>query len=164
MNGSIKTARENMGFTQEEVSALTGIPVKTIRNWEQEVRKPSEWTVDLLIDRLLRERNEHTLPVDETQGVLSFISIKKVVQQIAKNYDIDTIYLFGSYAKGEATGYSDIDLYMESNLFGLDYFEFIEAIRSKLNKKVEVLSNKTIQEASRIDQEIKKTGLRIYER
>jgi DNA-binding transcriptional regulator YiaG len=41
MNGSIKTARVNMGFTQEEVSILTGIPVKTIRNWEQEVRKPS---------------------------------------------------------------------------------------------------------------------------
>lgn len=164
MNHPIKTARENLGFTQEEVSALTGIPVKTIRNWEQEVRKPSEWTVDLLIDRLLRERNEHTLPINETEGVLSFISIKKVVQHIAKNYDIATIYLFGSYAKGEATGYSDIDLYMESNLFGPDYFEFIEMIRTKLNKKVEVLSNKTIQESSRIDQEIKKTGLKIYER
>jgi hypothetical protein len=51
---------------------------------------------------------------------------------------------------------------MESNLFGLDYFEFIEMTRSKLNKKVKVLSNKTIQETSRIDQEIKKTGIKIY--
>ncbi|MDD5070721.1 MAG: nucleotidyltransferase domain-containing protein, partial [Candidatus Omnitrophica bacterium] len=33
-------------------------------------------------------------------------------------------YLFGSYVKGQATASSDIDLYMESDLYGLEYFEF----------------------------------------
>ena len=164
MNHLIKTVRENIGFTQEEVATLTGIPVKTIRNWEQEVRKPSEWTVNLLIDRMLREKNEKNQFIDETTGVLSFLTMKKTIKQIAKNYDVDYIYLFGSYAKGEATEYSDIDLYMESSLFGLDYFEFIEILREKLNKKVELLSNKTIKESSRIEEEIKKTGVLIYER
>jgi predicted nucleotidyltransferase len=53
---------------------------------------------------------------------------------------------------------------MESTLFGVDYFEFVEALRVKLNKKIDLLSNKTIEESSRIDNEIKKTGILIYER
>jgi len=72
--------------------------------------------------------------------------------------------LFGSYAKGEATGHSDIDLFMESELFGLDYFEFIEALREHLGKKIELLSNKTIEKSSRIDLEIQNTGILIYQR
>ncbi|MBU1142959.1 MAG: nucleotidyltransferase domain-containing protein [Firmicutes bacterium] len=164
MSQQIKTVRENLGFTQEMVSTLTGIPVKTIRNWEQEIRKPSDWAVDLLIDRMLREKNEQTQTIDETTGVLSFLTMKKIVQQVAKDYDVDHIYLFGSYAKGEATEYSDVDLYMESSLFGLKYFEFIENLREKLSKKVELLSNMTIKESSRIEEEIKKTGVLLYER
>ncbi len=164
MNQQLKTVRENLGFTQEMVSTLTGVPVKTIRNWEQEIRKPSDWAVDLLIDRMLREKNEQTQTIDETTGVLSFLTMKKIVQQVAKKYDVDHIYLFGSYAKGEATEYSDVDLYMESSLFGLKYFEFIEDLREKLSKKVELLSNMTIKESSRIEEEIKKTGILIYKK
>ncbi len=54
MSNNIKIVRENLELTQEQVSLLTGVPVKTLRNWEQEVRKPSEWTIDLVMDRLLR--------------------------------------------------------------------------------------------------------------
>lgn len=164
MNNSLKTVRENIGLTQEELALLTEVPVKTIRNWEQEIRKPSSWTLDLLIDRILREKNEKKLPPDETNGVLSFLTIKKVVNQKAEKFDIERIFLFGSYAKGEASELSDIDLYMESDLFGLDYFEFIETLREGLHKKVEVLSNKTIEKSAKIAQEIKKTGVLIYER
>lgn len=164
MNQQLKTIRENVGLTQEQVANLTGIPVKTIRNWEQNIRKPSDWAMDLLIDRILRQQNEKQLPLDETNGILSFLTIKKIIEPIAEKYDINHIYLFGSYAKGEANELSDIDFYMESNLYGLDYFEFVEVLREKLNKKIEVLSDKTIVQSSRIDEEIKKTGVLIYER
>ena len=53
---------------------------------------------------------------------------------------------------------------MESELYGLKYFEFVEQLRENLKKKMEVLSNKTIQEQSKIEEEIKKTGVLIYER
>ena len=45
MNGKVKQARINTGFTQDELSQLIGMPVKTLRNWEQEIRKPNQWTV-----------------------------------------------------------------------------------------------------------------------
>ena len=164
MNQSLKTIRENLGLTQLEISNLIGIPVNTLRNWEQETRTPSEWILNLLIDRILRESNEQHSVVDESTSILSFLTIKKSVAKIAEKYDIKRIYLFGSYVKGQATASSDIDLYMESDLYGLEYFEFAEQLRGNLKKKVEVLSNKTIQEHSKIDEEIKKTGVLIYER
>ena len=164
MNQPLKKIRENLNLTQADVSKMTDIPINTIRNWEQESRKPSEWTINLLIDRILREVNEKQAYMDETTGILSFLSIKKHVSNVAKNYHIDRIFLFGSYVKGQATSYSDIDLYIESELYGLDYFEFIEILRETLQKKVEVLSNKTIKTQSRISEEIKHTGVLIYER
>jgi predicted nucleotidyltransferase len=164
MSNNIKIVRENLELTQEQVSLLTGVPVKTLRNWEQEVRKPSEWTIDLVMDRLLRVKMEEYAKIDESSGVLSFLTIKENISKIAKNYDIEKVYLFGSYVKGQATQHSDVDLYMESDLYGLKYFEFVEQLRENLKKKVEVLSNKTVQEYSKIDEEIKKSGALIYER
>jgi len=120
--------------------------------------------VDLIIDRILREKNERMMKYNELKGVLSFLTIKEKVNEIAKKYDIHKIYLFGSYAKGEAKEYSDIDLYMEADLFGLNYFGFAEELRNAIGKKIDLLSNKTIIESSPIYEEIKKTGVLIYER
>ena len=164
MNQSLKAIRENLGLTQLEMSNLNGILVNTLRNWEQVTRTRGEWILNLLIDRILRESNEQHSVVDESTSILSFLTIKKSVAKIAEKYDIKRIYLFGSYVKGQATASSDIDLYMESDLYGLEYFEFAEQLRGNLKKQVEVLSNKTIQEHSKIDEEIKKTGVLIYER
>ncbi len=160
----LKKVRENVGLSQEALALSLGIPVKTIRNWEQNIRKPSEWTIDLLIDRILREKTEQNQSNNEHSGLVSFLTMKKKISVIAEKFDVDRIYLFGSYAKGEATEISDIDLYMESELFGLDYFEFIEMLREELHKNIELLSNKTVEASSSIEQEIKKTGVLIYER
>jgi predicted nucleotidyltransferase len=164
MGQSLKTVRENLGLTQSETSELIGIPLSTLRNWEQGTRQPSEWALDLLIDKMLRDSGENRKSVDESTGVLSFLTIKKTVSEIAPQYDIERLYLFGSYAKGLAEEDSDVDLYMISDLYGLDYFGFAEELRGALKKKVEVLSNKTTEPNSRIHDEIRKTGVLLYER
>lgn len=168
MRITIKTIRENIGLTQEQVSLLTGVPVKTLRNWEQEIRKPSEWTMDLVVDRLLRikleENIETDIESDDEEHIISFMTIKNKVADIVKEYDVDKVYLYGSYVKGEATPISDIDLYIESDIFGLDFFGLVEVLRETLHKKIGLLSNRTIIEGSIIEQEIQKTGVLIYER
>lgn len=42
--------------------------------------------------------------------VYTIEEIKSIVVPIAAAYDVDRIYLFGSYARGEANASSDIDL------------------------------------------------------
>ncbi|XFA98623.1 nucleotidyltransferase domain-containing protein [Candidatus Izemoplasma sp. B36] len=164
MSRKIKIIRDNLELTQEQVSILTGVPVKTLRNWEQEVRKPSDWTIDLVMDRLLRVKMEECANIDEATGILSFLTIKENVSDLAKSYDIEKVYLFGSYIKGTAKEDSDIDIFIESSLFGLEFFGFAEALRERLGKKIGLLSNKTVEPKSTIENEIYQTGILIYER
>lgn len=160
---SLQTLRENLALTQVELSNILNIPVKTIRNWEQNLRAPSEYIVDLILDRVLRKQFEDNLTSDENY-IPSFLTIKEKVNIAATNYNIEKIYLYGSYAKGEQTYLSDIDLYMVSEINDLEYFGVAEDFRSLLNKKVDLLSNKTIKKDSPIKQEIERTGILIYER
>ena len=42
-------------------------------------------------------------------NVYTLDEIRRIAAPIARNYDIAALYLFGSYARGEATPESDID-------------------------------------------------------
>jgi predicted nucleotidyltransferase len=151
----IKRFRESFKLTQQQLAELLNIPVKNIQNWEQGQRTPSPWVIDLIYDRVIASK--------QNNKVLTFLEIKKGVQEVAKKYPISKVYLFGSYAKGEATPNSDIDLYVETKLYGLDYFELSEAFRKKLaDHKIDMLTPKTINKDSMIDKEIKETGIQIY--
>ena len=46
--------------------------------------------------------------------MLSISEIKKKVAPVCKQYKVERAYLFGSYARGEATEQSDIDIRIES--------------------------------------------------
>ena len=43
-------------------------------------------------------------------SVLTLDYIKSKIAPIARKYGVDEIYVFGSYARGEATSNSDVDL------------------------------------------------------
>ncbi len=163
MKNNIQIVRENLGLTQTELSNILNIPVKSIRNWEQNLRVPSDYIVELIVDSIIRQQREETLKNDDNYTP-SFLTIKHKVKSVASLYNIDRVYLYGSYAKGSQTPLSDIDLYMISEIDGLDYFGVIEDLRNSLNKKVDLLSNKTIKKDSPIYKEIKRTGILIYER
>ena len=48
---NIKQARKELNLTQAELAPLLGVSVKSIKNYEQGIRKPSE-SVLMLLDRL----------------------------------------------------------------------------------------------------------------
>lgn len=164
MDNNLKTIRENLNLTQSELADILNIPVKSIRNWEQNQRTPSGYIIDLIINSLTTVKNENKFIDQNEDIVVSFLFIKEKVKEVVRNYNIDKVYLYGSYVKGEALVDSDIDLYMISDIEGIDYFGVIEDLRNNLNKKVDLLSNKTIKKDSEIELEIKRTGVLIYER
>ena len=47
--------------------------------------------------------------------VYSIDEIRRIVQPIAKQYDISQVYLFGSYARGLADENSDIDICIDAS-------------------------------------------------
>lgn len=74
--------------------------------------------------------------------------IKNTIQPIAKKYGVKRVYLFGSYARGDTTEHSDVDLRVDKGslrgmfaLCGL-YTELEEA----LNMKVDMLTTGSLDE------------------
>jgi predicted nucleotidyltransferase len=164
MNHSLKSLRKNLKYSQQEISKLIGIPLNTLQNWEQNVRKPSDWVLNLMMDCILRDAIENQNVISETKGILSFLKIKRIITTLASQHDVKKVILFGSYAKGQANPSSDLDLYMVSNLSGLAYFEFAEKLRRALKKKVDLFSQSTLNTNSPTYLEIEDTGIIIYER
>ena len=63
------------------------------------------------------------------------------ISPVAKKYDIDRVYVFGSYARGEADENSDIDFYVEySGNMGLKFCSFYSDIEECVGKNVDIIT------------------------
>ena len=76
--------------------------------------------------------------------ILDFLRKKK---SFFKNkYDIDTIILFGSYARDEATPESDIDILLESKNKSFDsLFDMKELLEKEFKKKVDLFYRNAVR-------------------
>ena len=88
--------------------------------------------------------------------------IVEICSSIFSEYDVQYCYLFGSYAKGNASGTSDVDLLISSQVKGLKYYELVERLREKLHKKVDLLDIKQLLNNEELLNEVLKEGIRIY--
>jgi len=72
-------------------------------------------------------------------GTLSIEQIKQIAVPIFRKYDIKIAWLFGSYARGDATAASDIDIRLErGRRMGLEYVRFYRELQEALGKKVDI--------------------------
>ncbi len=51
-----------------------------------------------------------------SENVFSISKIKEIVKPIAEKYNVEEIYLFGSYARGETTKDSDLDFLVSKSI------------------------------------------------
>ena len=77
-------------------------------------------------------------------------------------FDIEYCYLFGSYAKRNATEKSDVDLLISTSASGMRFYDLVESIREGLKKKVDVLNSEQLNENPDLVNEILKDGVKIY--
>ena len=74
-------------------------------------------------------------------GILSISDIRLVVSQFARQYGAERIYLFGSYARGEATQDSDIDLRIDKGMIrGVQLGGLLVDLEESFHKKVDLLT------------------------
>ena len=92
--------------------------------------------------------------------------IGEYVKPIALKYSVKKIILFGSYARGEATEKSDIDLLVdcEGKLIGLDFFGVAGEICRALPIKADVFELREIKNPSVLYDNIIKEGVVIYDK
>ena len=101
-----------------------------------------------------------------TKKIYSIDEIKEMIKLILINTEVERAILFGSYAKNTPSQNSDIDILIDSErkIKGLKFFSIIETIKEAFNKDVDVIEKNEIDKGSKIEDEIKKTGVLIYER
>lgn len=81
---------------------------------------------------------------------LSIKQIKQTIKPILNKYGIKETYLFGSYARGEATKDSDVDIYCEKGKVKdlIDYAEVVDKLEVALNKKVDLIFTTAVMQES----------------
>lgn len=95
--------------------------------------------------------------------VLTIENIMNVVKPIAEKYHVDQVYLFGSYARGEANMDSDLDflVYGGDNFKLTMIFALAEELREVLDKNVDVFEIHEINQESEFYNTIMKERLLV---
>ncbi|MCD8012361.1 MAG: nucleotidyltransferase domain-containing protein [Lachnospiraceae bacterium] len=95
--------------------------------------------------------------------VQSIATIREKTIPIVKKYGVKRIYLFGSYARGEAHDESDIDFYMEKGRLRslIQYFSLVNDLEKTFDCHVDLIS-KNISDQEFITS-IEKEGILLYE-
>jgi len=98
--------------------------------------------------------------------IYSINDIKNIANIVFSNTPVLEAILFGSYANGQASKNSDIDIFVKSNgvLKGLNFYGVLEDLTTKFKKNIDLIEELEIEKGSRIENEIIKQGIKIYER
>ncbi len=154
---TLKELRKQKNLTQVECAKYLEIPIRTYQNYETDITKQS--TMKYMF--MMRKLAEYGF-VDETHGILTIQQIKEKCAEVFSSFNVEYCYLFGSYAKSNATESSDVDLLISTAVSGMRFFDLIEAIREKLHKKVDVLNKEQLKDNPELINEILKDGIKIY--
>ena len=101
-----------------------------------------------------------------SEKIYTIAEIKQILKQILENMPVYNVILFGSYAKNEATEESDLDFVIDTRetLMGFKLYSLITEIEEIFQKQVDAFEKSEIIEDSKIDREIKETGVVVYEK
>jgi predicted nucleotidyltransferase len=78
--------------------------------------------------------------------------IKELIEPIAQKYKLNALWVFGSYARGEATEESDVDFlidYTDTTIF--NFFDFVDLgneFEHIFNKKIDLMTTKALYTSS----------------
>ena len=106
--------------------------------------------------------------------VYTIDELRRKITPIAKKYSIPAIYLFGSYARGDATEDSDVDVLIEhrgSAIRGLwDLGAFYNDLNDGLKKNIDIITlgaldqPDTQRRSPQMKERISQERISIYER
>ena len=134
-----------MSFNQVEY--ISKFNKNNYKMYQFRVKKNDKELIDYLDKK--ENRNSYILSLineDINKKVYTLKEIKRIIKPILNKYGISDIYLFGSYARGEAKSNSDIDIYCDKGNIKtlIDQGELEEELESALNKEVDIIFTTSI--------------------
>ena len=101
---------DNMSFNQNEY--ISNFNKNNYKMYQFRVKKSDDNIIKYLDN--IENRNGYIVSLinnDLNKSIYTIKEIKTIIKPILNKYGINEIYLFGSYARGEAKESSDIDIY-----------------------------------------------------
>ena len=101
------------------------------------------------------------------ENVYTINELRSIVAPIAKQHNVRSVYLFGSYARGSATSVSDVDLCVDApamrGMFALGslYADLEDALRKELD--LITLGSLKYNTDSRFIENLRKDQVLLYE-
>jgi predicted nucleotidyltransferase len=100
--------------------------------------------------------------------VYTIDEIKEKIRPIAEKYNLPAVYLFGSYARGEADEKSDIDILVDIKGTGIKglwkWYGLTDDFKRQIQKRMDVVDSEVFDfsEDKEFLKNIKKDMVRIY--
>ena len=122
----------------------------TYKMYQFRVRKDNKRIIKFLDNK--DKRNNYIISLIDKDldknKVLSLKRIKEIIKPILNKYEIRDIYLFGSYARGEANSKSDIDIYCDKGNIKtlIQQGKLEEELEKSLHKKVDIVFESSIKD------------------
>ena len=152
----LKTIRKNIGITQEEAAKMVGVSRRTYQTYEEKE------IINKAYDEILAALRKMD-GFDFNDFVLNPKIIKKRCEKVFVNHpEVKCAYLYGSYARGEATFESDVDILVVEHGMGMDFFGMAVELEEALGKKVDLQTHRQAAGDEFFIEQILKDGIKIY--
>ena len=154
---ALRRTRKKTGLTQVQAARLIGVSRRTYQIYEEKGK------INDMYDEVLARLKEKGLN-EKGPTLLTIKSIKRTCSAIfAKHPQVQCAYLFGSYARDEATVDSDVDiLIVAPELKGLDFAGLHHELRTALKKDVDLINHTTLLNSEKMLRDLLNKGVKIY--
>ena len=152
----LRDIRKNIGITQEEAAKMVGVSRRTYQTYEEEKYINDAYKAIL---KALKEI--------DTGMTFNFVLNAKVIKKrcegvFAKHPEVKCAYLYGSYARGEATEESDVDILVVESGMGLSFFGMASELKEVLGKEVDLQTHRQVAGDEFFLEQLLKDGIKIY--
>ena len=130
-------------MSSNQLTYISNYNKQNYKMYQFRVKKTDKDVIDFLDNKSKRNSYLTNLVLEDLKPeVLTIKQIKDRIKPIIKKHNIEDVYLFGSYARGEANRDSDVDIYCSSGNVGslFQLSAFINELEEALGKKVDVVT------------------------
>jgi predicted nucleotidyltransferase len=144
MNSGFKNALSDSGMTMYSLSKQTGLPYTTINRLVNEKLSINNCNAGAVF-KIASALGVQMEVLMRGECVYTLDEIAERIAPVAKKYNIPKVYIFGSYARGEANPDSDVDLMIEvGTLHGLEVISALEEFQNVLKKPVDLITTRSL--------------------
>lgn len=150
----LRQKRKELGLTQVEAAKICGVSRRSFQYYEEndEFEEMRQKILDIYFNA-------------EKNHILGQQFIKYNCAQIFKNYpEVRCAYLYGSYARKEATPESDVDILVICHNMGLSFFGMAAELSNVLGKEVDLQTIEQLEGSVPLIESILTEGIKIYDR